>query len=339
MFTLLPIRHLPPRAALGVLLLTCFAPTALAQAVINVAGASSQFQTWKLASGATLLDPQADQQTGLSPGDFMGLAAGATGYSTTPTSAVASSMVTSGKINGVDYLVFRYRMTDYNGNKNYVGSAVSVGIGFQELSGAGVTTIYATVDSKGAGQEFFFQGGGTGLNDGPSTTTLDGGVFAGNPYTKAAPLLLTSGTDWSYQKVTAIGETNYDRTGTSGTDENAFVTFAIKFSDLQAATRALTGNTTFTLNYATQMAFVAWTATQTQSINQDVNGVSGIPTTTWSAMGAFTDYVDATGAKKPIPEASTVFQIGGLLFVGLAGRYWLRRKTRFSENAGAATAR
>lgn len=339
MFPPLSLSYLPISAALGVLLFSCFAPVAFAQAVINVAGSSSQFQTWKLASGATLFDVQADQQTGLSPGDFMGLAAGATGYSTTPTSDVASSMVTAGTINGVDYLVFRYRMTDYNGNKNYVGSAVSVGIGFQELSGAGVTTIYATVDSKGSGQEFFFQGGGTGLNDGPSTTTLDGGTFANNPYSKAAPLLLTSGTNWSYQKVTAIGETNYDRTGTSGTDENAFITFAIKFSDLQAAARALTGNTTFTLSYSTQMAFVAWTATQTQSINQDVNGASGIPTTTWSSMGAFTDYVDATGAKKPIPEASTVFQIGGLLFVGLAGRCWFRRKARFPAIAGTETAR
>lgn len=321
--------------AATVLGLVGFLPSALGQAVINVAGATSQFQSWKLSSGASIIDVQNDQQTGLFPGDFMGLAAGATGYSTTPASAVPSSMVTAGTIGGVDYLVFRFRMTDFNGGKNYVGSAVSVGIGFNELSGPGVTTIYATVDSGNAGQQLFFQGGGSGLNDGPSTTTLDGGAFAGNPYTKAAPLLLTSGTNWSYDKVTAFGDTNYDRTATSGTDNNAYVTFAIKFSDLQAATRALTGSTTFTVNYSTVMAFVGWTATQTQSINQDVNGTAGIPTSTWSAMGAFTDYVDATGKKPVVPEAATVVQVGIVLLLWGGRTCWRRLRAVVDFNVSS----
>lgn len=324
--------------ALGALGLIGFSPATFGQAVINVAGATSQFQSWKLSSGAALIDVQADQQTGLFSGDFMGLAAGATGYSSTPAGAVPSSMVTAGTIGGVAHLVFRYRMTENNGNKTYVGSALSVGIGFSELSGQGVTTIYATVDSGVSGQNFFFQGGGAGLNDGPSTTTLDDGIFAGNPYTKAIPLSLTDGTNWSYQKVTVLGETNYDRTATSGTDKNAYVTFAIKFSDLQAATRALTGNATFTMGYATQMAFVGWTATQTQSINQDINGVAGLtPTASWSAMGAFTDYVDATGTKTVVPEASTVIQVGVMVAIGLAGNYWRRRKSRSDPRGVAAS--
>ncbi len=324
-------------AALGVLGPAGFSPVARGQAVINVAGATSQFQSWKLASGAAILDPSKDTQTGIMNADFLGLAAGTTGFSAVPASDVASSMVTAGTIGGVDHLVFRYRMSDYNGTKTYVGSAISVGIGFKDLSGAGVTTIYATVDSNNAGQQFFFQGGGAGLNDGPSTTTLDGGVFAGNPYTKAAPLMLTTGTNWNYQKVSVLGDTNYDRAATNGTDENAYITFAIKFSDLQAATRALTGSTTFTMGYATQMAFVGWTATQTQSINQDINGTLGISTASWSSMGAFTDYVDATGVKPIIPEAATVMQVGVVLLIWLGRAYWLRGKSRPETRVSAAT--
>lgn len=183
-----------------------------AQSVINVAGATTQFQSWKLASGATFTDVQADQQTGLTQGDFMGLTAGATGYSTTPATDVASSMVTAGTIGGVDHIVFRYRMTDKNGTKSYVGSTISVGFGFTGVSAAGALTIVASVDSTNAGQSFFFQSPGTGLNDGPSTTSLDNGVFAANPYSKAAPLLLTTGTNWSYiTSMSTLGETNYNR--------------------------------------------------------------------------------------------------------------------------------
>lgn len=311
-------------------------PVMKAQAVVNVSGASSQFESWKLASGSTLLDVQADQQTGLTQGDVMGLAAGATGYSTTPTADVPSTMVTAGTIGGADSIAFRFRMTDKNGNKTYVGSTISVGIGFAELSASGAVTIYATVESSNSGNKFFFQSGGAGLNDGPSTTTLDSGAFVGNPYSKAAPLALTTGTNWSYiTDVTTLGEINYDRTGVNGTDVNSYITFATTFADLQTATRALTGNATFTMNYTTEMAFVAWTSTQTNAINQDINGVSGIPTTTWSAMGAFTDYVTADGKKKPIPETSTVVQVGALLAIGLAGLY---RRRRSASAAGKPAA-
>ena len=310
--------------ALGLLALG--ASVAFGQPVINVAGPTSQFQSWKLASGASIIDTQADQQTGLLQGDFMGIAAGTPGYSTTPANAVASAMVTAGTIGGVAHLVFRYRMTDYNGTKTYVGSTLSVGIGFKTLSGPGVTTIYATVDSGTAGNRLFFQGGGTGLNDGPSTTTLDAGAFAGNPYSKVSPLLLTTDTNWSYLKVSDLGETNYDRTTVSKIDANSFATFAIKLSDLQAATRALTGNAGFTLDYGTEMAFVGWTSTQTQSINQDINGTPGISTASWSSMGAFTDYVDATGKKPVVPEAATVLQVGALLLAWFGYR-WRRGST------------
>ena len=127
--------------AVGALGLIGFLPATFGQAVVNVAGATSQFQSWKLSSGAAILDTSNDAQGGIMAGDFLGLAAGATGFSVTPASAVPSSMVAAGTIGGVNHLVFRYRMTDYNGNKIYVGSAISVGIGFRELSGPGVTTI------------------------------------------------------------------------------------------------------------------------------------------------------------------------------------------------------
>ena len=91
------------------------------------------------------------------------------------------------------------------------------------------------------------------------------------------------------------------------------------------------------MGYATQMAFVGWTATQTQSINQDINGTLGISTASWSSMGAFTDYVDATGVKPIIPEAATVMQVGVVLLIWLGRAYWLRGKSRPETRVSAAT--
>ncbi len=340
--------HAWRKAVIG-LLTVVWGQMALAQTtppVINVAGANGTvFNSWLKADGTPFLDPVKDNQTGLMRADFMGIAAGATGFSSVPTSNVASTLMAAGTIGGADSLVFRYRMTDTS-SQTYLGSSVSVGISFKDLVLAPtdplykLIQIYVTIDSTNKGTVLFFQGGGSGANDGPNTTTVDAGAFAAtvnadanatnNVYTQAAPLTLTSGTNWSYQAVTAVGETNYDRTATNGTDINQYVTFAVKFSDLNNAVRAITGNTSFSMGYTSEMAFVGWSSTQVQAINQDVNGLTGLPVAgagTWSSLGAFTEYVEASGLKKPIPEASTVAQVGALLLIGLAGGYYRRRKS------------
>jgi hypothetical protein len=325
-------------ATLAALALPFAVPSLDAQTAVSVTQASSLFQPWLNTSGTMQIEPIADQQTGISSADFMGVASGTTGLTPTPSVNVPGAMVTAGTIGGVDHIVFRFRMVDKNGNKTYLGSTLSVGLSFPELTTGGRVTIYASVESSQQGNRFFFQSPGTGLNESPSTTTLDGGAFAGNPYSRSAPLTLTS-SNWSYTPAASlpVPEQSYDRSGTSGTDANSFVTFAVRFSDIQAATRALTGSTTFTMNYTTEMAFIAFTASQYNSINQDIHGTatqaSNTLTTTWSAMGAFTDYVTAAGTRRPIPEASTVVQVGLLMATGVVAAYRRRRLAATAKTA------
>lgn len=324
------IRWLEVAALWGVI--GVFVPSISAQLAVSVTAPSSGFQSWMSPGGSMQTEPTADQQTGIPAADFMGVYANTLGYTPIPAINVPAAMLTAGKIGADDYIVFRFRMVDKNGNKTYVGSALTVGLSFPDLTVAGKVTIYATVDSSQQGNKFFFQSPGAGLNESPSTTSLDGGVFAGNPYSKAAPLTL-SAFNFDYRTATTmpVPEASYDRSGTSGTDQNSFVTFAVKFTDIQAATRALTGNSFFVFDYSTEMAFLAFTASQTNSINQDIQGTatqaSNSLTTTWTSMGAFSDYVTAEGYKKPVPEAATVAQVGALLAVGLLGGYFRRRKT------------
>lgn len=312
---------------------------ASAQSTISVSGATSQFNPW-LTSTGKFFDPVFDSQGGQYYYDFLGAAAGSTTTTfSAPATDLPSSYVGTGTINGVQSLVFRFRMADKNGTKDYLGSTISVGIGFSELSAAGRTTIFATVDSTNATAKFYFQGGGTGLNDGPSTTTLDAGAFAGNPYSEKSFKSLDA-TTWSYPnsaKAAAgsqtFGEGSYNLKDSKGKElvvTNTYVTFAVSFADLQAATRALTGNNTFTMTTSTEMAFVGWTSAQGNAINQDVNGTnaSGTSTLTWSALGAFSEYVTADGKKKVVPEASTVVQVGSLIMAGMAAVVVRRRRAK-----------
>lgn len=339
----------------SVALLAAVVNHAAAQTTINVAGASTQFNPW-LTSTGKFYDPAFDSQGGQYFYDFMGAAAGTTTTTfTAPSVDVPSSMVGTGTINGVQSLVFRFRMADKNGTKDYLGSTISVGIGFSELSAAGKVTIYATVDSTNSSAKFYFQGGGSGLNDGPSTTTLDDGDFTKtntslttnpNTITAKTPKILDA-TTWSYPnsaKAVAgsqtFGEPSYNLKDSKGKElvvQNTFVTFAVSFSDLQTATRQLTGNNTFTLTTSTEMAFVGWTSAQGNAINQDINGTNaaGTSTLTWSALGAFSEYVTADGTKKVVPEATTLVQVGSLIMGGLAAIVVRRRRARNGSALGA----
>jgi hypothetical protein len=81
------------------------------------------------------------------------------------------------------------------------------------------------------------------------------------------------------------------------------------------------------------MAFVGWTSAQGNAINQDVMGTAKLASAmtvadTWSSLGAFSEYVTADGKKKPVPEATTVVQVGSLIIGGMAAMVVRRRRAK-----------
>lgn len=293
-------------------------------AQVTVTSTSSSYTGWQV-SGAGMFDAQGDQQTGVPSADFVGFAAGTTGLNATPTADVYGAMLGADASN----MYFRFRLLDQNGNKIYMGSVISVGINIQGLTAAGSPTIFVTASSTNSAATLFFQSPGTGANNSPSTTTLSN--FTGNPYSSTAPLALTSGTNFSYAAATTIdgAGSNFYNPGTPAkTYNNYFLTFAVSYADLQTAVRALTGNSTVTIGASTVMSFLAVTAQTSNSLNQDIYGTSvqasNTLTTTWTALGAFSDPLFANGSR--IPEPATVVQAGMFALVGLVGFIWRRRR-------------
>lgn len=92
------------------------------------------------------------------------------------------------------------------------------------------------------------------------------------------------------------------------------VTFALEFETLANTLSAATGIAITPDNF---LRYVAFTSTQSNSINQDVMGTSNSSSSTVrydAPGGGFSEYIDASG--NPIPEPSTY---GALLLTLLAG--------------------
>src|SRR5205814_7835522 len=118
--------------------------------------------------------------------------------------------------------------------------------------------------------------------------------------------------------------TSFDLDAGGKTDQ--FLTFIVPLSDV-ATMLAARGINGFTKD--TQMRLVAATATQDNSLNEDLNGVvAGINSpSTWDLLGAFTQPYSFSGvAPAPEPSASYFFLTGGLAL------FLLRRKSS-SPNA------
>src|SRR5206468_1575246 len=107
--------------------------------------------------------------------------------------------------------------------------------------------------------------------------------------------------------------TSLDLDGGGKTDQ--FLSFVVPFGEV-AGELAMHGITGFTKD--TPMRLVAATATQDNSLNQDLNGVAGgiNSASTWDSLGVFTLTYSSSGTA-PAPEPpSSVFCLAGLaLFI------------------------
>ncbi len=283
--------------ALGCLLLG--AGAAWAQTAVSVTDTTG-WNPWTKADLTRMSDITTDQQTGQGADDFASDA-------TTP-----GFYQKAGTIGGVDHLLFRARFDKYDGPDRW-GNGGNWGIGMDVNGDGALDLIMMMSESSGnvnnRTRTITWGDPGTGANTGPSTTTWT--------FPTQTPITLTPNTTYDGMQAT---DSNLNAT------PDLLLSFAVSFANLQAAVRAYTPFTAFTMTYSTRMSYIAFTSTQANALNQDLFGTTGntSSTLTWAELGAITGPSDAFGV---VPEPATYAQVAALL---LAGGFvaWRRRASR-----------
>lgn len=311
--------------------------TARAQTTISIDGPTRvwnattqkyEYPTWKPllgvpGSGQTgsdgyMYDPINDQQTGQYDSDFVA-APGAPGF-----------FVQYGLIDGVSHMAFRIVLNEYK----TTGNLVNIRVGF-DGNNDGKVDLFMGPSLQNNQYGLVFQAPGTGQNISPSTTTLGSAFYPTANRTGLPALnannngLAFNSSNFSNIELTAANIATYYpgwtmQNGKNPGDNDSIISFAIPVADINAAIAATGQN--FTIDAYTFMRWIAFTATQNNSINQDVYGLpkitnsNGVGNTTWSS---FIPLMNSNGS--PIPEPSAY---GALLGFGLTGLFVLRRRAR-----------
>jgi hypothetical protein len=323
-----------------------------AQTTINLGGTTRvwnattqkyEYPTWKPILAPTgwayrttdgyLFDPNNDQQTGQSDSDFAG------------NSTLPSFFIQFGQINGVQMVAFRVIFNEYDANianGTYTGNPVNVRVGL-DVNRDGKLDIYVGPNFQSGAKAVTFQLPGTGANISPSTTSTSSAFY---PDTNLATLgggasPLFNANNFNYQQLsTANANTLYPGWTTQPEASNkvnadGMMSWAVPVADLNLAiAEAAAHNARQTTNpnpgllpgtTITAESFILWvafTATQNNSVNQDAYGITKNENqdTRWNA---FTSYMNGSG--NPIPEPSAY---GALLGFGLGGLFLLRRRPR-----------
>lgn len=304
---------MPPRRAIVAFLLLSallFPGRVTAQSAITV-GDTTGWTAWTTGTNfAKMTDAQNDQQTGQHADDFVGDA------------TYAGMQQKAGLLGGTDTILWRFRFDDFAGADKFGGNGGNVGLGM-DLDGNG-SMDFIMVMSESSGnvgnrtRTLSFGTPGAGANDGPSTTT----------WTIPTQTALNLTVNTTYDLVATTDGYNF-----AGT-QDSWLTFGISFNNLQNAIRTYASSSfsSYTVSYTSAIAFIAFTSTQTNALNQDLFGASKAALTAGSAdnlssfatLGAVTPPTDAFGTAK-VPEPSTYAQVGAFLLCG-AGLAWRRRK-------------
>ena len=160
-------------------------------------------------------------------------------------------------------------------------------------------------------------------------STTNGGATASTPQT------LTWATAGNAAGTAAASDALSAGTSASSTYNSSastgLVTFALSYASLQQAIQAYAGTTFsgFVVDDFTQLNFVAFTASSatTGAVNGDLFGTvstNNTSTATFTTLGMGTALIRPGGG--PIPEPSTIYQLGGFISVGLLGFLWRRRR-------------
>jgi hypothetical protein len=201
-------------------------------------------------------------------------------------------------------LMFRFYFNQYR-SQGFSGN-VRLGV---DANGDGAVDIYFGVKDSGSGSGVVFQDP-TGTSP-PANTTPNNSAL-GNVYGSVA----LSSANYNY----VASSVQYG----SATYPDAELTFAMPFATLQSNLSTLG----IAIDTSTSLRFVAFTATNTNTVTQDVLGLGAIKTygDTAYTSGLFTDYYSADGSRRQVPEAATVAQTAVLM--ALPGYFWIRRRIR-----------
>jgi hypothetical protein len=244
-------------------------------------------------------DPSNDQQTGTEEGDIVGNAAHPSLYTAFGDAGTLS--LTDGTLG------FRVRV---GADVSPAGFKTAFFVGI-DANHDGAIDLFIGVNNSGSADTVGIWNPGPGANTSPNTTTI-----VSTPLVSYAPT--AANYNW-----TAVNTTIDPSMGTAtdldgGGKNDFFLTLSVPFADVvaQLALRGITGidqNSTF--------SYVAATATQANSLNQDLNGVDKNydPNATWSALGATSVDMSAAGIVV-VPEASTLWSLGLVLLASLCNK-------------------
>jgi hypothetical protein len=225
-------------------------------------------------------DPSADQQTGSAESDIVGNLSEPSLY----------MQLADG------FLGFRFRVGADQNPPGFKGAAF-VGL---DATLSGALNLFVGVNNQGSGNEVGIWFPGNGLNTSPNTTSL---VSPANTSWSETSL------NYGFVPVTSTinpGATDFDLNADGKTDQ--FLTFYVPFSAIISA--LATEGIAFATN--SPMQLVAATATQDNSLNEDLNGVTGgiNSSLTWSQLGGTSETYTPDGVA-PVPEPSVALLTGG----------------------------
>jgi hypothetical protein len=277
-----------------ILALALVPPSARAQ---KVNGSIKSWQAPKTGSGTFFIDPITDQQTGSAEGDLVGNAANPTIYEAFNPGTKAS--LTDGT------LFFRARLGADASPLGQFKGAFFAGI---DANADGRLDLFLGVDNSGSTNAVGIWMPGTGQNVSPNTTTIV------NP---AAKTYTETATNYHFAAVSSVlqpGVTQFDINADGKTDQ--FLSFAVPFQDVvaQLSSSGIAG-----VNEDTKLRYVFATATQANSLNQDIGGVGKTfdPNATWASLGVFSQ--SAAVRSFALCEPSTLAMLL-LALLGAAGR-------------------
>lgn len=248
-------------------------------------------------------DPFGDQQTGSVEGDIVGDSANPSLYAAFDDGGTPG-VTTDGEVG------FRFRL---GGDKNPSGFKGAAFVAM-DLDGNGSLDLFGGVNNSGSAALIGLWWAGSSANTSPSTTTL-----ANAPtytYTESA-----ASYSWTAVSLTidpSVSNTDLD----GGGDTDYFLTFTLPLADLVAMAETLVPG----FDESSVVGYVAATATQANTLNQDLNGVNGSlnSSSTWEALGALSSSYTASGVQViPEPSAWT------LMFLGLAGLVAIQHSRRW----------
>jgi len=233
-------------------------------------------------------DPSDDQQTGSGEGDIVGNQSHSSVYVTFGDAGTPS--LTDGVL-GV-----RVRLGADDNPAGFKG-ALFVGI---DANGDGALDLFIGVDNSGSSAQIGIWNPGAGANVSPNTTSIVSAPLAS--YT-----LTALNYNWSAVNTT-IDPTIGTATDLANDGKNDyFLTFTVPFADVVTQLNAKG----ISVDQNSSFAYVVATATQANSLNQDLNGIGKNydGNATWTSLGIVANPITAGGIPVPEPNPTVMTAI------------------------------